>query len=222
LRFNVTVLPFFGEFQMHKVIVAVVVGTTLSLTLAAQRPTEAEVEAVIKCGRGEAKCERPIIYPGGFYKPGLHFEVEILPPLGRIYLASREAKEKYLKFAREDVTEEMLAPVIVVRARWTNPDMSSNVNVRHIVILPRRRKDGAVQPTKMEDWNYEAKNLTGASFTRIGKAAYFNVSELPPGELDVVIVSDTQGEVRAAVDTKKRDKLDAWCGVKAGGLPPPR
>jgi hypothetical protein len=74
----------------------------------------------------------------------------------------------------------------------------------------------------MEDWNYEAKNLTGASFTRIGKAAYFNVSELPPGELDVVIVSDTQGEVRAAVDTKKRDKLDAWCGVKAGGLPPPR
>jgi hypothetical protein len=53
--------------------------------------------------------------------------------------------------------------------------MTDNVNVQHIVVLPRRRKEGAVQPTKMEDWNYEAKNLSGASFTRIGKAAY-----LPP------------------------------------------
>jgi hypothetical protein len=207
---------------MHKGIVVIVVSATLGLTLGAQRPTDAEVEAVIKCGRGEAKCDRPILYPGGFYKPGLYFEVQILPPLGRVYSAAREAKEKYLKFTREDVTEEMLAPVIEVRARWTDPDMTDNVNVQHIVVLPRRRKEGAVQPTKMEDWNYEAKNLMGASFTRIGKAAYFNVSELPPGELDVVIVSDTHPEVRAAIDTKSRARLDAWCGVKPGALATPR
>ena len=204
---------------MHGIIVTVVVSTTLSLTLNAQRPTDAEVEAVIKCGRGEVKCDRPILYPGGFVMGGLHFEVQVLPPLGRVYLAAREAKEKYLKFTREDVTEEMLAPVIEVRARNTDSDMRTNTNVQHIVVLPRRRKEGAVQPTKIEDWNFEAKNLMGASFTRVGKAAYFNVSELPPGELDVVVLSDTYGEVRAAIDKQNRAKLDAWCGVSAG--PPP-
>jgi hypothetical protein len=206
---------------MHGIIVTVVVSTTLSLTLNAQRPTDAEVEAVIKCGRGEAKCDTPILYPGSYGTRFRGFEVEVLPPLGRVYLATREAKAKYLKFTREDVTEEMLAPVIEVRARNTERDMTKNTNVQHIVVLPRRRKEGAVQPTKMEDWNFEAKNLMGASFTRVGKAAYFNVSELPPGELDVVVLSDGywEGEERAAIDKQNRARLDAWCGLRVG--PPP-
>jgi hypothetical protein len=201
---------------MHGIIATVVVGTALSLTLNAQRPTDAEVEAAIKCGRGEAKCDRPILYPRWNF---LGLRVEVVPPLGRVYLAAQEAKEKYLKFTREDVTEEMLAPVVEVRAWNVDSDLSNTTKVKHIVVLPRRRKEGAVQPTRIEDWNYEAKNLIGASFTRVGKAAYFNVSELPPGELDVVVVTDTWGEIRGPVDRQNRAKLDAWCGVSAG--PPP-
>ena len=112
--------------------------------------------------------------------------------------------------------------MVEVRAWNVDRNMGNTTEVKHIVVLPRRSKEGAVQPTRIEDWNYEVKNLTGASFTRIGKAAFFNVSELPRGELDVVIVTDSWGEIGGPVDRQNRAKLDAWCGVRVGPPTTPR
>jgi hypothetical protein len=144
----------------------------------------------------------------------LNFEIQVIPPLGQAYLAASDAKEKYKPFTRADVTEEMLAAVIEVRARNTDSDMKRNVNIEHIVILPRGKKDGALQPANIEPWDFEAKNLAGASFTRKGKVAAFNISDLPAGELDIVIISDTYGEERAGIKKNDRAKLDRWSGNK--------
>jgi hypothetical protein len=72
--------------------------------------------------------------------------------------------EKCKKFNREDVTDEMLAPVLDARARNTDSDMKRHIHVEHVVILPRGKKEGAVQPTKIEPWDFEVSNLAGATF----------------------------------------------------------
>jgi hypothetical protein len=116
------------------------------------------------------------------------------------------------KFNREDVTDEMLAPVPDVRARNTDSDMKRHIHVEHVVILPRGKKEGAVQPTKIDAWDFEVSNLAGATFTRKGKAAAFNLTEPPAGELDIVVVTERY-EQRAGIDKKDRAKLNAWSGV---------
>src|SRR5258708_21258552 len=70
--------------------------------------------------------------------------------------------------------------------------------VTHIVILPKGKKDGAIQPVSIEDWNTEIKNALGASVTRIGKTATFNLADLPPGEFDIVMV----GGLRVTIKCK--------------------
>ena len=84
------------------------------------------------------------------------FEVEVIPPIGRVYLAAREAKDKYLKFSRADVTDEMLAPVIEIRARNTNKDMKTTsmwntswyslVAAKRVQFNPQRWRTGTARP----------------------------------------------------------------------------
>ena len=199
--------------SVKKLVAAILAVVGFAASASAQRVSEASIQAAIKCGMKEIKCDEPVLYPSGFRVDRLHFDFSVLPPAGRIFLAAREAKEKHLKFARDDVTDEMLAPTIQVRARDAHDDNKSITNITQLLILPRGQREGAIQPIKSEDWNHETKNLVGASFFRIGKSAYFAVSELPAGELDFVIISDLYGEVRGGIGKTDREKLDQWCGL---------
>src|SRR5260370_20443584 len=138
---------------------------------------EASITQSIQCGLREIKCDRPILFqPGmGFLTAGI-WTLEVITPAGQVYSAALAAKEKYLPFTRADVTPGMLAPLLTIRARSAGTDMKWHPEVTHIVILPKGKKDGAIQPVSIEDWNTEIKNALGASVTRIGKTATFNLA----------------------------------------------
>ena len=199
---------------LRTLLLALSVSSLLSTPASAQATTD--IESAIKCGLREVKCEAPVLSPGGLRFAMLDMGVDVIPPLGRVYIAAREAKDKYLTFTRDQVTDEMLAPRIEVRARTTSTKMTENVAVTHLVIVPRGKKAPAVQPTEIADWNYEAKNLAGASLTRVGKRAFFNVGDRPPGELEIVVVTDQSYEMRAGLGQKDREKLNSWSQASSG------
>jgi hypothetical protein len=170
----------------------------------------AEMQA-IACGLKKIKCRSPILDPVGFSGEILGWHIEVAGPLGRIYRAAAEAKTKYLDFSLSDVTADMTRPVLQVRAINRSDDMRHNVNVTHIVILPRGKKTNALQPIEISDWSYDAQNLAGASITRVGKIALFDLAALPRGDLDVVIVSDYYKDYLAKIS--RADRVRAGFGV---------
>ena len=160
----------------------------------------------MKCGLGQTKCDDPVQTPG-FGASMLGWDFQVVGPLGRVYLAAKDAKQKMKKFGREDITAEMLSPTVSARARWVDKDMRHNVAVEHIVIIPKGKKDQAVQPLKIENWNYDAKNLVGGSITRIGKEASFDIVALPAGDLEVVIIAGGSApnyEIGVSLKDRKR------------------
>jgi hypothetical protein len=159
----------------------------------------------IACGLKLKKCDDPILQPTGFSAMLELWQVEAAGPIGRIYRAARDAKDKYLAFTEADVTDHMRAPVLEVRVRNVDTDMTTDANVKHVILLPGGKKDGAIQPLAIEDWNYDG-TLAGAKFTRIGKAASFSLSSLPKGDIDVVIMSDTYGDVKVNISKDDRTR----------------
>ena len=74
-------------------------------------------------------------------------------PYLRVALAANEAKKRYKIFTAAEVTPDMLAPVIVVRA-WSRYSVDREVaNVLMIVLLPHDSKDAAeaIHATEMQD-----------------------------------------------------------------------
>ncbi len=193
-------------------IVALIV-LLVTVASAQQKISENEIEAAIKCGLGQVKCDRPILTPGGLSAVMLDWSVTVTPPLGRIYVAARNAKDKYLPFARADVSEDMLASEIHVFVESTASKMTELRDVEHVVILPRGKNEGAVQPSRIDAVESEVKNLAGASFKKISKRAVFKLADLPPGEFDIVVVSSGARDFRAGVREKDRQKLTLWSGA---------
>ena len=173
-------------------------------------PSNEQIDRVIKCGMRQLKCAVPILVSPGMGSLGSmgmdtsDTIVAIMGPLGRVYQAADHAKYKFLPFTRADVTDDMLQPTLTITART----IGTNRAVNHIVIMPRGAKDdaAAVQPTSIEPYDAEEQNQLGATMTRIGKSATFQLASLPPGAFDVIIVG--QRAARAKVNEKDRAKLE--------------
>ena len=171
--------------------------------LASRQTMNPVIVDAVKCGLGQIKCDKPIIEPG-FAASIAEINMVVAGPVGRAFMAARDAKKKLMPFAPENLSPEILAPTITVQARWERKKMTDNPSVEHIVILPDGKKDQAIQPATIEAWDYDAKNLVGAVVTRLGKSATFDLSKLPAGDIDILVISKGAVDYREHIDAKKR------------------
>ena len=136
-------------------------------------------------------------------------------PYSRVVLAAIEAKETYRTFAATDVTDQMLAPELVIHglSQPVGRDEEPIANVRAIVIMPKDSKDRseAIQPTTSEEWTSEYQNLFGAEFAGQNMTATFPLELLTEDyEVHVVfdeVVSGTQGCCGSCDDCRIKFRL---------------
>ena len=134
------------------------------------------------------------------------FEITILTPYARIVTAAYEAKRKYMNFTREDVTEGMLAPVMLIIIdpdkpyNLTEVDAGEAQNVEHVVLADIQKKM-IIQPSAIEFFNEELRGEAGAVFTF--KGAYV---EFPIEEVIKVSKRDYKGEFFIKVIGTRKEK----------------
>jgi hypothetical protein len=137
------------------------------------------------------------------------YQIALVGPQTRLNGLAQEAAQKYLPFnpaeAPADVAANELVVVVVPGAPLYRPYSGWDVTlpVAHVVI---KSKSGiVVQPLKVELFPYEWNNAAGGKVTSGGATARFPM-ELPPGELDVVIVH-AHGSYQKTLKAKDRGKV---------------
>jgi hypothetical protein len=172
--------------------------------------SEQSIEAAIACGQRRIKCEAPVLNLSGGLINRLFSITLVAGPLGRIYAEARDAKEELRRFTRADVTADMLKGTIDVSAIYTDRDMTTNIDVKHIVVMAGTRGDGeAIQPRSISTMTDTVSNLMGARIDRIGKNATFALEDLPPADFRVVVVTSGK-RLEANVSNDNRRRLAAW------------
>jgi hypothetical protein len=137
------------------------------------------------------------------------YRIILAGPQARIAGLARQAAQKYQPFSVADVPAEISAAeleiVVFPGAPYYRPYSGWGVTlpVSHVVI---KSKAGiVVQPLKVELFPYEWNNAAGGKVTSGGATVRFPL-ELPPGDLDVVIVH-AQGAYQKTLKAKDRGKV---------------
>jgi hypothetical protein len=137
------------------------------------------------------------------------YRIILAGPQARIAGLARQAAQKYQPFSAADVPAEISAAeleiVVFPGAPYYRPYSGWGVTlpVAHVVI---KSKSGiVVQPLKVELFPYEWNNAAGGKFTSGGATVRFPL-ELPPGDLDVVIVH-AHGAYQKTLKAKDRGKV---------------
>jgi hypothetical protein len=153
------------------------------------------------------------IYTPAQTKSGLW--VEVFTPLAFIAQTAATATREYRPFTPEDVTNDMLEPVVRVIAHPDTPDMVTALgaagtrSVAHVV-MQNEKRGVTIQPTSMERFDVEAKNAMGGELTYTGLSLTFALADVQTlraeGEFFIVVVG-TAGEKRFKVKRKHFDEL---------------
>jgi hypothetical protein len=137
------------------------------------------------------------------------YRIILAGPQARISELARQAAQKYQPFSAADVPAEISAAeleiVVFPGAPYYRPYSGWGVTlpVAHVVI---KSKSGiVVQPLKVELFPYEWNNAAGGKVTSGGATVRFPL-ELPPGDLDVVIVH-AHGAYQKTLKAKDRGKV---------------
>jgi hypothetical protein len=153
------------------------------------------------------------------------FSVVVEGPIGRIARAAVEAKKMYKPFTAADVDEAMAADIITVTAvpskptfgpthiafvktdagdpQWHNAPLA-----KHIVIKtrpPKGQEPVVIQPIDVTPVPASWSNAAGGTFTGTGVHAQFDVAAyraLPPGDLDIAVISDIREERNCKIGSK--------------------
>lgn len=104
-------------------------------------------------------------------------------PFLRVEIAASEAKEKLMVFVPSDVTEEMLAPVLIVTVYPFIYDFSIHYSAKHVVIKKQKSSDpaDAIQPTTIKPYEVTANTAGGGKVTENGVVATFPLDALRAG-----------------------------------------
>jgi hypothetical protein len=150
------------------------------------------------------------------------FTVVVEGPVGRIGRAAAEAKKMYKPFTITDVTDEMAADIITVTATPSaptfgpthlafskidngNPQWHNAPLGKHAVIKTKPKKGETpmiLQPMDVTLVPTSWSNAMGGTFAGQGVLALFDVAAfraLPPGDLDIAIISDIEAERRCKI-----------------------
>jgi hypothetical protein len=150
----------------------------------------------------------------GGIQPTGGFDVTVSASAGRIAFLSAEAKRLYKPFGIADVPESVKTPAIFVAIEPGKPSRSSNgiavaSPIDRVVFKSKSHPEMVVQPESVESEPVEWANLIGGKVTAnraIAKFSFDSVRELPPGDFDVVIITQA-GERKCKVGSKDRAKL---------------
>lgn len=149
------------------------------------------------------------------------FSVEIHTPFTWITQQASWSAKKYKTMGREDVTEQMLEPVLMVIC---NPDMPVKVTsrgargisgVEHVIIRSTKKKGFSyIQPKETESGSELAQNAFGAQLELESLVGYFDMDETlqisamdKKGEFFVRVIGTTGEEKDFKVKTKHFKKL---------------
>lgn len=104
-------------------------------------------------------------------------------PFLRVAIAASEAKEKLMVFGPSDVTEEMLAPVLIVTVYPFIYDFSTHYSAKHVVIKKQKSSDpaDAIQPITIKPYEVTANTAGGGRVTENGVVATFPLDALRAG-----------------------------------------
>jgi hypothetical protein len=122
------------------------------------------------------------------------FDVCAAGPLQRIALAAREAKKAYRPFTFVDVTDALRENTWMVFAAPSKPVLDQGTwhvtpAAREALFQPSGQRDGPVtRPVRL---TVEPASWGNAltKFTSAGVTAYFSPDDLPPGSLDLIILT---------------------------------
>jgi hypothetical protein len=116
-------------------------------------------------------------------------------PYQRVVLAAFEAKRSYKPFTPAEVTPELIAPELRVRALpFTFKDGVANVVA---VVVTKRGSREATQPTSSAAFDLEFSNAFGKTITGKGLEASFPLS-----------VVDASNEIRIVMDSGAREQTE--------------
>jgi len=106
-------------------------------------------------------------------------------PFLRVQIAASDAKKKFMVFGPSDVTEEMLAPVLIVTVYPIFGEKFSDTHrsAEHVVIKKQKSNDpaDAIQPTTIKPYDVTQGTAGGGTITKQGLVATFPLNALKEG-----------------------------------------
>lgn len=182
-------------------------GTAASSTIASPSLSEAGIAAAIKEGTASKKSIAAVAGSD----TANNFVVVAQGPYGRVESAAAAAASKYQPFKAEQVTSEMIAPVLAVMVRPGKPGLEGSrwivtPPVKHVVLRVGAAGD-IVQPDKITPFPTEWGNAFGAKFQSQGAIALFDLAKVPQdGDVEVVVITDQFEQVRK-IKAKDRQQI---------------
>lgn len=212
---------------MKRLPIAVAMLLVIASSTAAQTLSDADVTTAVQAGQSKkfdhlvANCIAGAGFGAGMaaglaggVQPDGAFNVTVSANAGRIAFMAADAKRLYKPFAAADVPEDMRAAAIFV---FADPQKPSHVNktisvaspIERIVLKSKSNAEAVAQPAKFDTEPVEWSNLVGGKVDGTRGLARFDlaaVKELPPGDFDVVLVTQA-GERRCKIGASARAKL---------------
>ncbi len=129
---------------------------------------------------GQSKKVRPYVYKNPLLR---HTMASFTTPFLRVAIAASEAKEKLMVFSPSDVTEEMLAPVLIVTVYPFMYDFSIHYSAKHVLIKKQKSNEpaDAKQPTTIKPFDVTENTAGGGIVTEHGLVATFPLDVLRVG-----------------------------------------
>ena len=131
-------------------------------------------------------------------------------PFLRVAIAASEAKAKMIPFDSSRVTEEMLAPTLIV---YAYPQIGKKMSdghrsVEHVVLIKTGSKDAAdaIQPTTITPFDESASNLFGATIREEGRIASFPLDAFREG-MSILIMYESRTLVKDRFEFKIDRKM---------------
>jgi len=139
------------------------------------------------------------------------FVVFVQGPYDRIATAAAQAAKNYSAFTADSVQNQLATPLLTVRAtpwspKFVNGHWSVTPFATRVVLVPSTSSSSPVQPTIVAPFPTEWSNALGGAFQGQGIVAFFRIDQLPIGDFDIVVVTDSQ-EFRIAIGDNERKSI---------------
>lgn len=149
------------------------IALALAAPVFAQPPSEQDIRDAIARGTAEKGRSQPalIVRDGNFMTKSNMFGARIYTPLAWIEQRAADAAATYQPIRFEDVTPDMLEPVVHVVVPPYIGDMHTSMSVQAVVLKDAQK--AVIRPVSQEPYSVQAGNALGAGMTLTGMQLRF-------------------------------------------------
>jgi hypothetical protein len=167
---------------------------------------EQATQIIQTCTADKSRC------PAALVKKDLFFFALVKGPRERVGELALEAAKKYERVKPDDITDEVLAPVVTFTvATYAPDDINERLHdIEHVFLRAKNApKDQVVRPVREVQIPTQLQNGFGARATTMDMHASFRLEDIPTGDFDIVVLlSNTlAGEQTARVKAKEFARL---------------